>query len=88
MAQPTPNRFELVRNWNLLSGRELLTVQNFVDAKDSVNNWCVGQIVEENVDQGTVKVHFEGWSDRHDVTLRKNSNKMAPFRTQTFGYTG
>jgi len=63
-------------------------VTNFVDAKDSVNNWCVGQIVEENVDHGTVKVRFEGWSDKHDVVLKKNSNKLAPFRTQTMGYTG
>ena len=47
---PLPNRFELARNWSLLSSRELLTVTTFVDAKDSVNNWCVGQIIEENVD--------------------------------------
>ena len=37
---------------------------------------------------GTVKVHFEGWSDRHDAVFKKNSNKMAPFRSQTAGYTG
>ena len=59
-----------------------------MDAKDTVNNWCVGQVVEENIDAGTVKVHFEGWSDRHDAVFKKNSNKMAPFRSQTAGYTG
>ena len=59
-----------------------------MDAKDTVNNWCVAQVVEENVDQGTIKIHFEGWSDRHDVVLKKNSNKIAPFRSQTIGYTG
>ena len=59
-----------------------------MDAKDAVNNWCVAQVVEEYVDSGTVKIHFEGWSDRHDVVLKKNSNKMAPFRSQTRGYTG
>ena len=50
IAASNPNRFELARNWSLLSSRELLSVQNFVDAKDSVNNWCVGQVIEENVD--------------------------------------
>ena len=82
------NKFEQARNWTLTSSRELLTVTNYVDAKDQVNNWCVGQITEEFVDNGTVKVHFEGWSDRHDVILKKNSNKIAPFRLHTCGYTG
>ena len=79
---------EIARNWSLLSSRELLTTHTYVDAKDTVNNWCVGQVVEENIDAGTVKVHFEGWSDRHDAVFKKNSNKMAPFRSQTAGYTG
>jgi len=39
-------------------------------------------------DTGYVKLHFEGWSERHDVVLKKNSYKMAPFRSQTCGYTG
>ena len=78
----------MARNWSLQSARELLTVTQFVDAKDQVNNWCVAQVSEESVDNGTVKLHFEGWSERHDVILRKNSNKMAPFRSHTFGYTG
>ena len=79
---------ELARNWTLLSSREQLSVGSFVDAKDTVNNWCMAQIVEENVDQQMVKVHFEGWSERYDVIIKKNSNKMAPFRSQTRGYTG
>ena len=81
-------KFELARNWSLTSTRELLAVTSYVDAKDQVNNWCVGQITEEFVDNGTVKVHIEGWSDRHDVILKKNSNKIAPCRQHTIGYTG
>jgi len=88
VAISTENKFEVARNWSLVSSRELLTVTSYVDAKDTVNNWCVGQIVEEYVDNGTVKVHFEGWSERHDVILKKNSNKMGPFRQHTSGYTG
>ena len=88
VAQSTENKFDKARNWSLLSARELLQVTNYVDAKDQVNNWCVGQVSEENVDAGTVKIHFEGWSERHDAVLKKNSNKMAPFRSMTHGYTG
>ena len=71
-----------------MSDPDLLQVTAFVDAKDEVNNWCVGQVSEVNVDRGTVRIHFEGWSERYDVELRKNSSKMAPFRSQTRGYTG
>ena len=81
IAGSTLNKMEIARNWSLLSSRDLLTAHTYADAKDTVNNWCVGQVVEENIDQGTVKVHFEGWSDRHDAVFKKNSNKMAPFRS-------
>ena len=88
VAPSAEKKHELARNWTLLSSQELLAAQNFVDAKDSVNNWCVAQIQEYPDDTGYVKLHFEGWSERHDVIIKKNSNKMAPFRSQTVGYTG
>ena len=81
IAPSAEKKHELARNWTLLSSQELLASQNFVDAKDSVNNWCVAQIMEYPDDTGYVKLHFEGWSERHDVILKKNSNKMAPFRS-------
>ena len=59
-----------------------------MDAKDEVNNWCVAEIVDENIDNGVVKLSFEGWSSKHDTILRKSSTKMAPFRSHTRGYTG
>lgn len=37
----------------------------FIDAQDSVNTWCLSQIVE--VDQRLLKVHFDGWSSKWDV---------------------
>ena len=38
----------------------------YVDCKDTVNNWCVGQIVDYNENNGMIKVHFEGWTPRYD----------------------
>jgi hypothetical protein len=44
--------------------------------------------VDVDHDQRTVKLHFEGWSNRYDIEVKRNSNKMAPFRAFSFGYTG
>lgn len=38
----------------------------YIDAKDTVNHWCVGQIVDVDDVKNQVKVHFEGWSTRYD----------------------
>jgi hypothetical protein len=63
-------------------------VDSYVDAKDQVNNWCVAQVVDADHDQRTVKLHFEGWSSRYDIEVKRNSTKIAPFRTYSIGYTG
>jgi hypothetical protein len=44
----------------------------YVDAKDGLNNWCVGEIKDINRQEQTMKVHFEGWGNRYDeVSLRE-----------------
>lgn len=88
IVEPAADRAERAKNFNLAADHALLKVQTYVDAKDQVNNWCVAQVVEQNIDDGTVRLRFEGWSLRYDVVLKKNSTKMAPFRSHTFGYTG
>ena len=88
VAKETANKFELAKKYSLFSAPEALKVQSFVDAKDQVNNWCVAYVIEENFDNNTVKLHFEGWSARFELVLKRNSNKMAPFRSHTRGYTG
>ena len=35
-----------------------------------------------------MKLHFEGWSLRYDIEVKRNSTKIAPFRTHSLGYTG
>ena len=72
-----------------------------VDAKDSVNNWCVGKIIDYNPESFKLTVHFDGWSQRYDEvsnpylnqtyllqTLRLNSSNLVPFRKYSQGYTG
>ena len=88
IAQETPNRIELARNFSLAAYPDALKENNFVDAKDEVNNWCVAQIYDQDIDHGMVKLMFEGWSRKYDVAIRKTSTKMAPFRSHTEGYTG
>lgn len=48
----------------------------FIDAQDSVNTWCLSQIVE--VDQRMLKVHFDGWSSKWDVvSISGESDQMS-----------
>jgi len=67
---------------------DYLAVDTYVDAKDSINNWCVGQVKNVNPADKTVQINFEGWSTKYDIEIKRYSNKIAPFRTHTFGYTG
>ncbi len=58
----------------------------YVDAIDEAKNWCVAEVVERSDDK--IKIHFEGWSNKHDEFQPLKSKKLAPFRKYTRGYTG
>ena len=60
----------------------------YVDAKDSVGKWCVGQIVELDESRSVARVHYDGWSEKHDEYISLLSDKIAPFRYFTNNYTG
>ncbi len=60
------NKFTLAKNYNYQADYHL---NNYIDSKDSVNLWCVGQIVDVDEDKNQIKVHFEGWSNRYDEVL-------------------
>lgn len=88
-----PNRFKLAKQYSLVRLPEIneidyLAVDTYVDAKDSVNNWCVAIVKNINYEEKTVRLGFEGWSSKYDVELKRSSTKIAPFRTHTLGYTG
>ena len=51
----------LAKNYNLYPAYKL---SNYIDAKHTVNHWCVGQIMDIDEEKNLVKVHFEGWSTR------------------------
>ncbi len=57
------NKFLQAKNYNPFPDYKL---SNYIDAKDTLNEWCVGQIVDTDEKKNLFKVHFEGWSSRHD----------------------
>lgn len=61
---------------------------SFVDAEDTVKNWCVAQVKSIDEDNSEINVHYDGWSVKYDDDLPYTSNKMEPLRLITSGYTG
>ena len=58
----------------------------FIDAIDSVQKWCLAHIAER--DDTSVRCHFDGWSNKWDVSYRWASYRIAPFRRFSRGYSG
>ena len=46
----------------------------YVDARDSVNNWCVAEVQEVNGNE--IKVNFDGWSSRYDEVAQKYNKRL------------
>lgn len=63
-------------------------LNKFVDAKDSMNDWCVSQVTEINLEARTVTVNMDGWGTKWNTTYPIKSSKIAPFRKNSKGYTG
>lgn len=50
--------------------KDAIDVDRFIDAKDSVNNWCLAKIVKVVEADSSLEVRFDGWSYRYnEVTL-------------------
>lgn len=63
------NKFQLAKNYNFTQD---LILDSYVDSKDTVNHWCVAQVCDVDEEKNTVKIHFEGWSNRYDeVSIRQ-----------------
>lgn len=42
----------------------------YIDCKDSINSWCVAQIIERCDNDQTLRINFDGWSHKWDeVTI-------------------
>lgn len=56
-------------------------IGQWVDVKDTINQWLEAQIVE--IRDNKVFVHYNGWGTRWDEWIDMNSSRIAVFRTHT-----
>lgn len=77
-------KLEYLKKYNYLTGYD---EGRFIDAQDSVNTWCLSSICQI-IDPKNIKVHYDGWSSKWDMTAKITSYKIAPFRKWSRGYTG
>ena len=73
------NMTDIVPNWCRLG--------YFIDARDSMNDWCVAKVTEICEIKKTVTVFHDGWGTK-TMTYPFKSSKIAPFRKNTLKYTG
>jgi len=59
----------------------------WVDAKDSNGIWRLGR-VKKNLEDDSLLVSFDGWSEKYNQIFPLNSTDVAPLRMHTRGYTG
>lgn len=81
---PLERRIELAKNCSNPYGE--LKTGIWVDAMDTINAWLVSTI--EEIEDGNVRVHYDGWPSKWDDWMRIGSYKIAPFRKNSIGYTG
>lgn len=56
-------KLQMAKNYNFLTD---LKLNDYIDAKDTVNHWCVGEVCDVDPDKNMIKIHFEGWTSRYD----------------------
>ena len=69
-------------NFYDLNKREL-QIGEWVDVKDTVENWLDAQVIDINESKREVLIHYNGWNRRWDEWLPMNSPKIMPFRYHT-----
>lgn len=60
----------------------------YIDAKDSMNDWCVAKVIEVSPVLGKVTVVYDGWGNSRQCMYSLSSSKIAPFRKNSRGYLG
>ncbi|ETV69356.1 hypothetical protein, variant [Aphanomyces astaci] len=61
--------------------RRQFFIGQWLDVKDTVNQWLEGTVLDLNVHQ--VYVHYHGWPTRWDEWIDATSPRLAAFRTRT-----
>ena len=68
--------------------REEWKVGWYVDYLDTMRTWSVVKILDINETTDEITIEFDGWSSKWNSVCKRNSRRLAPFRSKTLGYTG
>ena len=63
--------------------KRILAKGQWVDVKDTVEQWLDAQVIEVSDDNKMVKIHYNHWSTRWDEWIETNSPRIMPFRYHT-----
>ena len=63
--------------------KRILAKGQWVDVKDTVEQWLEAQVIEVSEDNKMVKIHYNHWSTRWDEWIPTNSPRIMPFRYHT-----
>ena len=69
---PLEKKLEVLKKHNQY---ENYSEDRFIDAQDTVNTWCLGQI-SQIIDSKNVKIHYDGWSTKWDMVSIKIKLKI------------
>ena len=63
--------------------KRILAKGQWVDVKDTVDQWLDAQVIEVSEDNRMVKIHYNHWSTRWDEWIETKSPRIMPFRYHT-----
>jgi hypothetical protein len=75
----------LIKTRFRLEGREF-KVGQWLDVKDTVNQWLEAQVVQSYSNEGQqhVLIHYNGWPHRWDEWIESDSPRIMPLKAHTF----
>lgn len=59
---PLNERIKLAEKVNFL---DAIQPGWLIDAKDSVNSWCVAEVIKKEGNE--ITINYDGWSSKHDI---------------------
>ena len=59
-----------------------------LDIKDQVGKWCVAKVLDVDLSNRKIYVHYEGWGDKWNEWIIMDPSRLAKYKTYTEGYTG
>lgn len=81
-SETTPSREpESPGGRRVVRGRRRFFVGQWLDVRDTVNQWLESTVVDMSEDK--VLVHYHGWPSRWDEWIDFDSDRIAAFRTRT-----